>query len=251
MTTSRHDENVRRSFRLQADEFAGPDSVYASDEGTNSWIAPLDREMIALDVACGAAHAAEAAAPFVRQVVGVDITAELLDLGADRLRASGVNNVLLQEANAHTLPFLDSSFDLVFCRASLHHFAEPRRAIHEMVRVCRPGGRIALNELVAPSVEVHDQFDQIHRFLDPSHMRTFTQAELLDVVRPLTALTSHQLETVRLPLTIAVSKASADAAATAALTDEMSGGCATGFEPVDDDGTLFVSFPMLSLQAER
>lgn len=44
--------------------------------------------MTALDVACGAAHAAESVAPFIHQVVGIDLTAELLTVGANRLRDS-------------------------------------------------------------------------------------------------------------------------------------------------------------------
>ena len=56
--------------------------------------------MLVLDVVCGAGHAAEVVAPDVREVVGVDLTVDLLELGAARLAAAGVRNVLLQEGNA-------------------------------------------------------------------------------------------------------------------------------------------------------
>ena len=113
-----------------------------------AWIEPLSPDMVVLDVACGAGHASEPLAPAVRQVVGLDLTPELLTLGAARLREAGVENVLLQEGNAEAMPFVDESFDLVFCRASLHHFGNPTAAVAEMVRVCRVGGRIVLNDLV-------------------------------------------------------------------------------------------------------
>src|SRR4029078_10464421 len=99
-----------------------------------AWTDPLTPDMLVLDVACGAAHAAELAAPHVRQVVGVDLTPELLALGATRLRDAGITNVLLQEGNAATLPFVDASFDLVMCRTAIHHMGDPIDSIARMGR---------------------------------------------------------------------------------------------------------------------
>src|SRR3981081_4425917 len=125
MTASGHDDVVRQSFRQQIGLFSGPDSPFARREGAMGWLEPLDPEMIVLEVACGAAHVAETAASSVRQVVGVDLTPELLDLRTARMREAGIENVLLQEGNAEVLPFVDRSFDVVFCRSSLHHFEDP------------------------------------------------------------------------------------------------------------------------------
>src|SRR5256714_10925133 len=116
---STHDDVVRRSFEQQVGLFVGDDSPFARrPASTLAWLEPLDAGMVVLDVACGAAHAAEVAAPHVRQVVGIDLTRALLELGARRLAEQGVTNVLLQEANAESLPFVDESFDLVCCRSS-------------------------------------------------------------------------------------------------------------------------------------
>src|SRR5436190_20896958 len=126
MSASGHDAIVRSSFEKQAGLFVGEDSPFARRPASAlAWLEPLDPEMIVLDVACGAAHAAEQAAPHVRQVVGLDLTRALLELGADRLRDAGITNVLLQEGSAAELPFPDASFDLVPCRAGLHHPPEP------------------------------------------------------------------------------------------------------------------------------
>ena len=126
---SEHDEITRRSFTEQTALFTGETAVFAQRrDSTLAWMEPLEPHMIVLDVACGAGHVAEAAAPFVRQVVGVDLTPALLALGSERLRESGVTNVLLQEGNAAALPFVDGSFDLVACRTALHHFPEIGRA---------------------------------------------------------------------------------------------------------------------------
>ena len=127
MSPDPHDEVVRRSFDRQVGLFSGPDSPFARrPEGALAWLEPLADDMLVLDVACGAGHAAETVAPEVREVVGIDLTATLLELGAARLRDAGITNVLLQEGNAEALPFVAESFDLVFCRSALHHMADPR-----------------------------------------------------------------------------------------------------------------------------
>ena len=155
MAGGEHNELVRRSFERQVPLFSGPDSPFAlRAAGSLSWIEPLDPDMIVLDVACGAAHATEPVAPRVRQVVGIDLTGGCsYESAPHRLRDNGIGNVLLQAGNAESLPFIDESFDIVFCRSSLHHFDDPQRAVSEMVRVCRSGGRIVLFDLVAPASE--------------------------------------------------------------------------------------------------
>lgn len=184
MSDGDHDEVVRRSFEHQVPLFSGPGSPFAHrPAGTLSWIEPLDQDMVVLDVACGAAHAADPVAPCVREIVGIDLTQALLRVGAQRLREQGIANVLLQEGDAEALPFVDESFDLVYCRSSLHHFADPYRAVGEMVRVCRRGGRLVLVDLVAPSGEVRERFDYVHRLIDPSHVRSFLESELASLAR--------------------------------------------------------------------
>src|SRR5205085_6929908 len=231
-----------RSFRNQVGLFSGPESPFARREGSMGWLEPLRPEMIALEVACGAAHAAESAAPAVRQLVGIDLTPELLELGANRLRDAGIDNVLLQQGNAESLPFVDRSFDLVFCRSSLHHFTDTGRAVSEMVRVCRRGGRVVLLDLIAPDAAARDRLDHLHRLLDPSHVRLLMEHELAGIWPPGVALTHGETTTLRLPIDIAVTEQSDRDAVVAALRDELAGGASTGFDPADEKDAVVVSF---------
>ncbi len=57
-----------------------------------------------------------------------------------------------QEGDATALPFVDASFDLVFCRTAVHHFPDPAVVVAEMARVCRPGGRVAIADLIVLGV---------------------------------------------------------------------------------------------------
>jgi ubiquinone/menaquinone biosynthesis C-methylase UbiE len=249
-----HDELVRRSFERQVPLFSGPDSPFAGRAaGSLSWIEPLGPEMIVLDVACGAGHAAEPVAPQVRQVVGIDLTDALLRVGARRLHDNGVFNVLLQAGNAEALPFVDESFDVVFCRSSLHHFGEPRQAVSEMVRVCRGGGRVVLVDLVAPAAEMREVFDHVHRLIDPSHVRTFSEPELVELLHGrVEALTYAETSTFRLPIDVAFTDQSEHAQVLDALRAEIRGaGEPTGFDPAEDNGKVVVSFTTCVVHGRR
>jgi ubiquinone/menaquinone biosynthesis C-methylase UbiE len=247
-----HDRLVRRSFERQTALFSGPESPFAQRPGvTLAWLEPLAGDMIVLDVACGAGHVAEAVAPYVRQVVGIDLTPSLLVLGAQRLRTAGIANVLLQEGNAHSLPFAAESFDLVFCRGSLHHVADPPLAVAEMVRTCRPGGRVVLSDLIAPSAEIRDTFDHLHRLLDPSHLRAFLEDELSALLPERVKVTRSSTTAVRMPIDVAVTDQSDREAVLAALRAELGGGPPTGFEPKDENGKLVVSFKNCVIHAIR
>jgi ubiquinone/menaquinone biosynthesis C-methylase UbiE len=249
-----HEEVVRRSFEQQAPLFAGADSIFAQrPSGTLSWIEPLSNDMIVLDVACGAGHAAEPVARRVRQVVGVDLTPALLHIGRERLRDAKIENVLFQEANAELLPFVDESFDIVFCRSSLHHFADAQRAVEEMFRVCRIGGRVVIVDLIAPLAYARDQFDHIHRLLDPSHVRTFLGDELVELVPGgVDVLTYADTTTSRFPIDVAFGDQSDSAAVLDLLHAKADGTAdATGFGPVVEDGKVVVSFISCVIHAER
>ncbi len=208
--------------------------------------------MVVLDVACGAAHASEVAAPHVRQVVGIDLTPALLAIGADRLRSAGIDNVLLQEGHAAALPFVDASFDLVFCRTALHHFPDPERCITEMARVCRPGGRVVLSDMIAPSAEVREAFDALHRCIDPSHTRALLEVEIADLLgRAVGPLSYGETGSMRLPIDVMLTEASDRGIALATLQRDLDGGNPTGFEPVVTDEGIVVSFVGTVVRATR
>lgn len=250
--TESHEDTVRASFRNQVGLFSGDDSPFASRGNPNlAWLGPLHDGTVALEVACGAAHVAEELAPHVRAIVGVDLTPELLALGGARLRAAGITNVVLQEANAEMLPFLDESFDLVYCRASLHHFADPRAAVGEMARTCRVGGHVALSDLVVADRGVRETFDDVHRMLDPSHMRALTEDELLALVPPSLDVSSSAPLQVRFPLDAVITEQSDRERVHEILGAEIDGGRRTGLEPAWEDGALTVAFATRALQAVK
>lgn len=96
-----------------------------------------------LDVATGSGNAALAAARCGCEVTGVDYVPELLERGRARVAAEGLQ-VEFVEGDAERLRFPDASFDAVLSCLGVMFTPDQERAAAELVRVCRPGGTIAL-----------------------------------------------------------------------------------------------------------
>lgn len=96
-----------------------------------------------LDVACGNGNAALAAARRFARVTAVDYVPALLERAQARASAEGLD-VELREADAEAMPFDDGSFDVVLSTFGVMFTPDQARAARELLRVCRPGGRIAL-----------------------------------------------------------------------------------------------------------
>ncbi len=137
-----------------------------------------------LDVACGPGIVACALAARAGQVTGIDLTPAMIERARELQAEKGLANLTWQIGNVLPLPFPDGSFSLVVTRYTFHHFLDPRAVLAEMVRVCRPGGRILVAD-VTMAPEKRDFFDVEEKLRDPSHTRTLTPEELLKMARGL------------------------------------------------------------------
>ena len=118
-----------------------------------------------LDVACGNGNAALAAARRFCQVVGVDYVPALLERASRRARAEGLE-ATFQEADAEALPFADASFDVVLSTCGAMFAPDQEQTARELLRVCRPGGRIGMVNWT-PDSYVAELFRAIGRHLPP------------------------------------------------------------------------------------
>jgi SAM-dependent methyltransferase len=99
--------------------------------------------MKVLDVGCGTGNQSIPAACAGAIVTGVDIAPNLLAQAEKRARDEKVN-IQFQEADVEALPFSDGEFDVVMSMFAAMFAPRPKVAAAEMVRVCRPGGVIAM-----------------------------------------------------------------------------------------------------------
>ncbi len=101
-----------------------------------------------LDVGTGTGIVARCAAANVRpggRVLGIDLAEGMLRVAAERCRAAGWDDVVeFQRMDATRLELKDESQDVVLSLYALPHFPDPLRALREMYRVLRQGGRLAV-----------------------------------------------------------------------------------------------------------
>ena len=96
-----------------------------------------------LDVAAGSGNAALAASRRGAAVTATDFVPQLLKAAARRAQAEGLD-LQTREADAQALPFADGAFDVVLSTFGVMFAPDQARAAAELLRVCRPGGRIGL-----------------------------------------------------------------------------------------------------------
>ena len=134
---------------------------------------------VVLDVACGPGLVACAFARAVRHVVGIDVTPAMLARAREVAQGQQVTNVEWHCGDVTPLPFADGSFTVVVSRFAFHHFPEPAAVLAEMRRVCRPGGRVVVVDLLAsPDPAKAAAFHRMEVLRDPSHARALPLTEL-------------------------------------------------------------------------
>jgi ubiquinone/menaquinone biosynthesis C-methylase UbiE len=128
-----------------------------------------------LDVGCGTGALLErlrGRAPEA-ELWGVDLTPEMLAVARARLPSE----VRLAVADVHRLPFPDARFDTVVSSSSLHHWSRPERALRELARVTRRGGRLVITDWTRDDLACR-LYSRVLRLTHPSVRRPFRAAEL-------------------------------------------------------------------------
>jgi ubiquinone/menaquinone biosynthesis C-methylase UbiE len=121
-----------------------------------------------LDVACGSGQLALFAARDGTDVSGIDIAENLIERASARAAAERLP-ACFQVADAEDLPFHDGSFDFVVSLAGAMFAPRPYRVASELVRVCVPGGTIAMANWT-PTGFIGQMFQVISRFIAPADM---------------------------------------------------------------------------------
>lgn len=133
--------NAGERFKRQSAEMGSAVTEAIVEEAQ---VAP---KMDVLDVACGSGEPSISIAALLAgtgDVIGVDMAAEPLKVARERASKRGLTNVEYVQADVHALPFADASFDRVTSRLGVMFFGDLPKALGEMHRVLKPGGRVAL-----------------------------------------------------------------------------------------------------------
>ncbi|MDB5725562.1 MAG: ycgJ 1 [Novosphingobium sp.] len=203
-----------------------------------------------LDVACGPGRITLDFAPHVRSVTGLDLTPGMLAQARSALAASGNANVTFVEGNAAAMPFADGAFSVVICSAAFHHFEAPAQVLAEMVRVCRPGGRVVVSD-VTPADGKTGEYDRMELLRDPSHGHAHSVGELVElgVGAGLGAPDAYTSITGPMAYSAVLATSFPETHTRDELLEMMSedatgGDDQLGFSAELKDGEVFVSYPM-------
>jgi SAM-dependent methyltransferase len=96
-----------------------------------------------LDVGCGNGYVLAQYARYGAEVFGIDLTETAVELSRRRFELGGLKGKF-SLTDGDSIPYPDASFDIVCSMGVLHHIADPRPMIREIMRVLRPGGQIIL-----------------------------------------------------------------------------------------------------------
>lgn len=121
-----------------------------------------------LDVACGSGQLALLAARAGASVTGVDIATNSIQAARGRAVSEGLD-ATFDEGDAEDLPYGDASFDVVATLYGAMFAPQPDRVAHELLRVCRPGGRIVMANWTKEGF-IGEMFRTFARFISPPGM---------------------------------------------------------------------------------
>ena len=135
----------------------------------------------AADIGAGTGFIAEGLVQRGLRVICVDQSEAML--AELRKKFAEAENVEFRQGEAESLPILDGSLDAVFANMYLHHVEDPARAIREMVRPLKPGGRLVITDLDEHGFEFlrSEHHDRWMGFVREDVRRWFEEAGLLDV----------------------------------------------------------------------
>lgn len=183
LDTKKHKAIVRESYAARARAWS--DAVRPGENvGPMIDLAMPKHTDRMLDVACGAGLVALAFAPLVERITGIDLTPEMIALAQQRAAEKKIQNAQFEIGDAEALTFPAATFDIVACRSTFHHLLRADRALHEMARVLKAGGRIVVYDLLAAEdPKKAERHNEIMKLRDPSHVHVFSVSEWLDLVR--------------------------------------------------------------------
>jgi len=115
----------------------------------------IDQSLVVGDLGCGTGQLTETIAPYVKQVIAVDSSTEMLD--AARQRVGSARNVDVRQGDLENLPLASAELDAAMLSLVLHYSPSPARALTEVGRVVRKGGRVLIVEMLPHDREEYQQ----------------------------------------------------------------------------------------------
>ena len=131
------------------------DELFGDRVHLGALAALADSDWVVGDLGCGTGQVSAALAPFVGRVIAVDSSAAMLQ--AAKRRLAGFDNIDLRRGELEALPIDDDRLDVAAMMLVLHHVPEPEKAVADVARALKPGGRIIIGDMLPHDRESYRQ----------------------------------------------------------------------------------------------
>jgi ubiquinone/menaquinone biosynthesis C-methylase UbiE len=185
MSSAVSPEMATLKTRLKAVWEAGDFSEVAKhiEKAAEEFVDRLDIKpgMKVLDVACGSGNLAVLAAQKGAEVTGLDLADNLVEAAKRRAEKMGLD-IRFEQGDAEAMPYADNSFDLVMTMFGAMFAPRPELVADELIRVCKPGGRIAMANWT-PEGFAGQMFKLSTKYLPPPDMPPPVQWGVPEIVK--------------------------------------------------------------------
>jgi ubiquinone/menaquinone biosynthesis C-methylase UbiE len=133
-----------------------------------------------LDVGCGSGFAVLQLGSILSEgtACGIDISPGMVEKAKRNIPESLHEKVEFFEASSDNIPYPTDEFDHVLCTNSFHHYPNPNKALYEMRRVLKPGGKLLILENAPDRSCYTKAWDIILRVFEKGHIRYYSTKEL-------------------------------------------------------------------------
>ena len=136
-----------------------------------------------LDVGCGTGWAVGEVAKQAEDkgvFYGVDLSPRMIEKAKENF--NGRENVRFLQANVKSIPLDSASFDIIICTNSFHHYPRPDRALAEMQRLLKRGGKLFILDPTADGW-IRKVGDRLVRRIEPEHVKMYSTLEFREMFR--------------------------------------------------------------------
>ncbi len=130
-----------------------------------------------LDIGCGTGWAVGQAAKLSGNkgsFYGIDLSSGMIEKARENFRE--FDNFHFIQANSESIPLDDNSFDNIICTNSFHHYLHPEKAMSEISRLLKPGGKIFILDPAADNMFIKI-LDKFIKLLYPEHVKIYSSDE--------------------------------------------------------------------------
>jgi ubiquinone/menaquinone biosynthesis C-methylase UbiE len=170
--TKEHNEKIVEQFSKQAVAFKKLKGHYYSVD-TIIQMSGVSTHHKVLDIACGTGIVTCEFAKRAKDVIGLDITKKMIEEAIKTQNENNLKNINFDLGDVEDLPYKDNTFDIVFTRYSFHHFLDTTKVFEEILRVCKPDGKIIVVD-VALEDKYSQAYNSMEKLRDPSHTKALT-----------------------------------------------------------------------------